>query len=162
MEEAVYLLGGLRSPIGLTGGVFQAIRPEELGAALFRAIFAKLPEARKADEVMGGNAVGSGGNLMRLTALMAGLDEKVPALTLDMQCASAAAAIVMGYAKIRSGLSDLIICGGLESTSLQPLRQYAPKDPRYHEKRLHGGPVFPGYDKSPSHARRRGTDGSAL
>ena len=96
MEEAVYLLGGLRSPIGLTGGVFQAIRPEELGAALFRAIFAKLPEARKADEVMGGNAVGSGGNLMRLTALMAGLDEKVPALTLDMQCASAAAAIVMG------------------------------------------------------------------
>lgn len=43
---------------------------------------------------------------MRLTALMAGLDEKVPALTLDMQCASAAAAIVMGYAKIRSGLSD--------------------------------------------------------
>ena len=49
---------------------------------------------------------------MRLTALMAGLDEKVPALTLDMQCASAAAAIVMGYAKIRSGLSDLIICGG--------------------------------------------------
>ena len=33
-----------------------------------------------------------------------------------------------------SGLSDLIICGGLESTSLQPLRQYAPKDPRYHEK----------------------------
>ncbi len=37
MEEAVYLLGGLRSPIGLTGGVFQAIRPEELGAALFRA-----------------------------------------------------------------------------------------------------------------------------
>ena len=71
---------------------------------------------------------------MRLTALMAGLDEKVPALTLDMQCASAAAAIVMGYAKIRSGLSDLIICGGLESTSLQPLRQYAPKDPRYHEK----------------------------
>lgn len=31
MEEAVYLLGGLRSPIGLTGGVFQAIRPEELG-----------------------------------------------------------------------------------------------------------------------------------
>ncbi len=54
MEEAVYLLGGLRSPIGLTGGVFQAIRPEELGAALFRAIFAKLPEARKADEVMGG------------------------------------------------------------------------------------------------------------
>ena len=60
MEEAVYLLGGLRSPIGLTGGVFQAIRPEELGAALFRAIFAKLPEARKADEVMGGNAVGMG------------------------------------------------------------------------------------------------------
>ena len=98
---------------------------------------------------------------MRLTALMAGLDEKVPALTLDMQCASAAAAIVMGYAKIRSGLSDLIICGGLESTSLQPLRQYAPRILAI-MKRLHGGPVFPGYDKSPSHARRRGTDGSAL
>ena len=80
---------------------------------------------------------------MRLTALMAGLDEKVPALTLDMQCASAAAAIVMGYAKIRSGLSDLIICGGLESTSLQPLRQYAPQRILAIMKKASWWPSFP-------------------
>ena len=71
---------------------------------------------------------------MRLTALMAGLDEKVPALTLDMQCRVCRSGDCYGVCQDSERSSDLIICGGLESTSLQPLRQYAPKDSRYHEK----------------------------
>ena len=111
--EEVYVLGGLRTHLGLTHGCFDKIRPEELGAALFRAIFKMWPQAKKADEVIGGNAVGPGGNLMRLTALTAGLDPSIPALTVDMQCASAAEAISLGWAKIRSGMADLLLCGGI-------------------------------------------------
>jgi acetyl-CoA C-acetyltransferase len=129
--QDVYIIGGLRSHIGLTNGFFSHVRPEELGAALLRAIFTKWPEALEAEELIGGNAVGSGGNLMRLTALMAGMPKTMPALTIDMQCASAAASLAVGYAKIKSGLADLLICGGVESTSMQPLRTYQPGDPRY-------------------------------
>ena len=132
--EEVYVLGGLRTHLGLTHGCFDKIRPEELGAALFRAIFKMWPQAKKADEVIGGNAVGPGGNLMRLTALTAGLDPSIPALTVDMQCASAAEAISLGWAKIRSGMADLLLCGGIESTSLQPLRIYQPQDPFYRKE----------------------------
>lgn len=81
--------------------------------------------------MIGGNAVGPGGNLSRLTALLAGLAETVPALTVDMQCASALESILLGYAKIRAGMHDVILCGGVESTSLQPKKTYQPWDPRY-------------------------------
>ena len=47
-----------------------------------------------------------------------------------MQCASASAAIGFAFAKIKAGLSENIIAGGIESSSLQPLRTYADKDDR--------------------------------
>ncbi len=131
MMEQVYILGGLRSHLGLKNGIFKTIPPEQLGAALLRQLCVRWPEARKADLLICGNAVGSGGNLGRLMSLLAGLPETMPAVTVDMQCASAAEAIAMGYAKIRSGLADLVLCGGVESCSMQPLRIYQPWDARY-------------------------------
>ncbi|MCH3949394.1 MAG: acetyl-CoA C-acyltransferase [Acidaminococcus sp.] len=133
-NNKVYVLGGLRSHLGLTHGVFKDIRPEELTAALFRAIFKTWPEAGNPEEIIGGNAVGPGGNVVRLAALSAGVDASVPAFTVDMQCASAAESIAIGWAKIRSSQADLLLCGGVESTSMQPRRIYQPQDPRYSEK----------------------------
>ena len=52
------------------------------------------------------------GNLTRLTALLAGVKPEVPCLTLDMQCASGAAALSLGFAKVRSGLADVVLCRG--------------------------------------------------
>lgn len=127
----VYILGGLRSHLGLKNGIFKTIPPETLGAALLRRLFIRFPESKEAELVIGGNAVGPGGNLSRLTALLAGLAETVPALTVDMQCASALESILLGYAKIRAGMHDVILCGGVESTSLQPKKTYQPWDPRY-------------------------------
>jgi acetyl-CoA C-acetyltransferase len=98
---------------------------------LLQALFRRYPLSREAEEILGGNAVGTGGNLTRLTALLAGVKPEVPCLTLDMQCASGAAALSLGFAKVRSGLADVVLCGGFESASLQPLRHYAPSDPRY-------------------------------
>ena len=80
--------------------------------------------------MLAGNAVGTGGNLARLMALKAGLPEEVPAVTIDVQCASAAAALSIAAAKIASGQGDCYLVGGMESASLQPLRIYAEHDPR--------------------------------
>ena len=132
--EKVYLIGGLRSHIGLTGGQFKTAPAEELAAAVLQKIMAKYPCVLQADGLLCGNAVGTGGNITRLAALKAGLPATVPALTIDMQCASAAASIELALTKIGSGMADILIAGGFESTSMQPVRVYAKADPRYREE----------------------------
>ena len=129
--EKVFLLGGLRSHIGLTGGIFKTIPAEDLAAAVLQKIIEKYPCAVNADGLICGNAVGTGGNITRLAALKAGLPAHVPALTVDMQCASAAASIELAMTKIGCGLADILIAGGFESTSMQPTRVYAKADARY-------------------------------
>ena len=132
--EKVYLIGGLRSHIGLTGGLFKTVPAEELAAAVLQKIMTKYPCVLQADGLLCGNAVGTGGNITRLAALKAGLPATVPALTIDMQCASAAASIELAMTKIGSGMADILIAGGFESTSMQPVRVYAKADPRYREE----------------------------
>ncbi|MDY4147954.1 MAG: thiolase family protein [Acidaminococcus fermentans] len=127
----VCLVAGLRSHLGLQNGIFKEVPPEKLGAALLRQLCVQVPVAREAQLVIGGNAVGSGGNLTRLMALEAGFPVSTPALTVDMQCASALAALSLGYGQIRGGLLDVVLAGGVESSSMQPRRVYQPWDARY-------------------------------
>lgn len=126
----VYVLGGLRTPIAIKNGKFKNVRAEELGATVLCGLRNKY-NISALDGVIAGNAVGTGGNIARLTSLLAGFSESVPAFTADMQCASGAAAIAMGYSLISSGNGACYICGGMESSSLQPLRIYHENDPRY-------------------------------
>jgi len=81
--------------------------------------------------VLLGNAVGTGGNIARLTTLTAGLEDTVPALTIDVQCSSGAAALAMAAGQIAIGNGDCWLAGGIESASLQPLRVYDAKDERH-------------------------------
>ena len=127
---SVYILGGLRTPIVVANTKFKNIRPEIFGAEVLKALRGKF-NLNRVDEVICGNAVGTGGNLARLMTLLAGFDESTPALTVDRQCASGAAAISIAYAKISAGLADVIIAGGAESSSLQPLRIYNKNDDRF-------------------------------
>ena len=127
---SVYILGGLRTPIVVANTKFKTIRPEIFGAEVLRALRKKFSLVH-VDEIICGNAVGTGGNLARLMTLTAGFDETTAALTVDRQCASGAAAISIGYSKISCGLADVIIAGGTESSSLQPLRVYNPNDERF-------------------------------
>jgi acetyl-CoA C-acetyltransferase len=132
--EKVFLLGGLRSHIGLMGGMFKNIPAEELAAAVLKKVIEKYPCVLQADGLICGNAVGTGGNITRLAALQAGLPVNIPALTVDMQCASAAASIELAMTKIGSGMADILLAGGFESTSMQPTRVYAKADARYTEE----------------------------
>lgn len=128
--EKVYVLGGLRTPIVVKNGHFKYIKPENFGGEVLSALIKKY-HLTDISCIIAGNAVGTGGNIARLMALTAGIDERVPAMTVDMQCASAAAALSVAYAKIASGQDDVIIAGGLESASLQPTRVYSENDDRY-------------------------------
>lgn len=125
----VYIHGGLRSPIGVVHGQYKTLRPEVLGARLINELLIR-NTITSVDGIFCGNAVGTGGNLGRLMGLMTNLPESVPAVTVDMQCASALMSIEMAYTHIKTGVMCSAIAGGVESSSLQPQRTYADGDDR--------------------------------
>lgn len=127
--DNVYILGGLRSYIGVINGMYRHVPAEKLGAAVLRQLLQKYPV--EPDYVICGNGVGAGGNITRLMTLEAGLDNRVPAFTIDVQCGSGLESIAVAAAKIACGDADVVIAGGFESSSTQPRRGYNPNHPDY-------------------------------
>lgn len=137
----VYILGGLRSYIGICNGIYKHIPAEILGAQVLKKIVQKY-ELNTIDYIIGGNGVGAGGNITRLMALEAGMDNSIPAFTVDMQCCSGLASISVGADKIKAGNADLIIAGGFESSSTQPRRSYNPNHPDYKDDTYYSSAKF--------------------
>ncbi|MBC2582443.1 thiolase family protein [Clostridium sp. DJ247] len=131
-HKKVYIVGGLRTPIGKTNGCLKNFLPEKLTAYLIKGLMDKYNIPKDAvEEVILGNAIGPGGNLARLSLLEAGLPFHVSGTTIDFQCGSSLKAINMAASLIKAEEKDLIIVGGAESTSLAPNKQYHPKDERH-------------------------------
>ena len=132
--DNVWILGGLRSFVGVKDGMYRKISAEILGAQVLKEIKNRFAlKDNEIDYIIGGNAVAGGGNITRLAALTAGLSEEIPAVTLDLQCGSSLESIATAAAKIESGLADLVIAGGFESSSTQPFRMWNPNHPDYQE-----------------------------
>lgn len=130
-----------RTPIGKMGGMFKNIRPEQLAAAVIKAIVDESGiDPQEIDEVILGNAVGPGGNIARLSLLLAGLPDQVPGITVDRQCGSGLEAVNLACRLVQSGAGDIYIAGGVESTSLapwkieKPLSLYEMKPPKIYTR----------------------------
>lgn len=128
--DQVFVLGGLRSYIGIRNSAYRHIPAEQLGAAVLRELLKKY-RLTDPDMIICGNSAAGGGNITRLMALEAGIDRSVPAFTVDQQCASSLEAIVTGASMIQSGLCGVVAAGGFESTSTQPYRSHHPNHPDY-------------------------------
>lgn len=130
MLQHVWILGGFRTCIGVKDKQYRRVPAETLGAAVLRKTAGTYcPDPSAVDLICGGNACAGGGNITRLAALLAGLPESVPCVTSDLQCASALDCITSAAARIEAGLADLVLAGGLESASTQPLREWNPNHP---------------------------------
>src|SRR5574344_1965156 len=105
--DNVYLVGGLRSYVGVVNGMYRHVPAEKLGAAVLKQVMAKYA-VPKPDYIIAGNGVGAGGNIARLMALEAGVDVNVPAFTVDVQCGSGLESIAVAAARIASGEADCI------------------------------------------------------
>ena len=127
--DTVYILGGLRSFVGVVNGMYRHIPAEKLGAAVLRQVLEQYPV--EPDYLIAGNGVGAGGNIARLMALEAGVPEQVPSFTLDVQCGSGLESIAVAAAKLASGEADCVVAGGFESSSTQPRRGYNANHPDY-------------------------------
>ncbi|MFF0866501.1 thiolase family protein [Nonomuraea sp. NPDC003560] len=109
-----------RTPIGTAGHAFKDVTVDRLAAPVIEAVAAEA--GRPVDDVVLGNCMGPGGNVARVSALAAGLGHGVPGLTVDRQCGSGLAAILVAGQAVTAGEMDLVIAGGAESASTAPLR----------------------------------------
>lgn len=123
MRDAV-IVAALRSPIGALGGALAHIRPDDLGAAVLKALVQQTGiDAAMIDEVYLGCANQAGEdnrNIARMAALLAGFPVETPALTVNRLCASGLAAINLAARAIRAGDGEVYIAGGVESMSRAP------------------------------------------
>lgn len=121
-----YIIAGYRTAVGKAPrGVFRFTRADDLAAEVIRALVASVPNLDKEqiDDVIVGNATPEaeqGLNIGRMISLM-GLDtEKVPGVTVNRYCASGLDTIATAVAKIKAGMADCIIAGGVEVMSGMP------------------------------------------
>ena len=131
MREA-YIVKGFRTAVGKAPkGFFKFKRPDELAAETIEFLINSVPDFDKywIDDLIVGNAVPEaeqGFNVARLISLMGLKIEDVPGVTVNRLCASGLESLAIASAKIKSGMADCIIAGGVESMSYIPMTGYKP------------------------------------
>ena len=122
MENA-YVVSALRTAGGRLGGGLKDVLPEELLKFVLEGVIRESPiEKPQVDEVIMGQAkqTTDAPNIARVASLKSGFPEEMPSYTVHRQCASGLQAIVNGVMQIQTGISDIVIAGGVESMSTAP------------------------------------------
>src|SRR5882757_5114228 len=123
--ETAYICDATRTPFGRYGGLLAAIRTDNLAGIPIRALITRNPgvEWSMVDDVVFGCANQSGEdnrNVARMALLLAGLAKEVLGITVNRLCGSSMDAIASAARAIKSGETDLMIAGGVESMSRAP------------------------------------------
>ncbi len=125
MSRDVFICDAVRTPIGRFGSVLAGVRADDLAAIPLKALLERNPglDPAAVDEVFMGSANQAGEdnrNVARMAALLAGLPETVPGVTLNRLCASGMDAVGTAFRAIACGELELAIAGGVESMSRAP------------------------------------------
>ena len=129
MNVAV-IVDGIRTPVGRAHkekGWLRTMRPDDMAVHLLKAIFPRNPKVEPGDveELMLGCANQSGAQggpgLARVCWLLSGYPFHVAANTIEMQCASAMAAVHHSARAIMCDDGDIYLAGGVESMTLVPM-----------------------------------------
>jgi len=125
--KPVYIVEAVRTPIGKAPrGMFSKTRPDDLLARCLTEIIGRNPtfDPQNIGDVVIGCAMPEaeqGMNVARIAALLAGLPESVPAMTINRFCSSGIQAVAIAAQQIATGQMDAAIAGGTESMSMVPM-----------------------------------------
>ena len=125
--QDAYIVAVVRTPVGKAPrGMFRSVRPDDLLAHALKGAIAKVPglDPHEIGDVVVGCAMPEaeqGMNVARIAALLAGLPDSVPAMTINRFCSSGVQAIALAADRIRTGDDDVVIAAGTESMSMVPM-----------------------------------------
>ncbi len=126
-----YIVAGYRTAVTKSKrGGFRFYRPDDLAVDVIKGLIASVPglDPKRVDDLIVGNAVPEaeqGLQIGRMISVRA-LGIEVPGMTVNRYCASGLESIAIATAKIRTGMADCIIAGGVESMSMVPTSGWKP------------------------------------
>ncbi len=124
MKDA-FICDAIRTPIGRYAGTLASVRADDLGAIPMKALMERNPDVdwTQVDDVIYGCANQAGEdnrNVAHMSSLLAGLPVEVPGTTVNRLCGSGMDAVGLAARSIKSGDTELMIAGGVESMSRAP------------------------------------------
>jgi 3-oxoadipyl-CoA thiolase len=131
------IVDALRTPMGRFRGVLSSVRADDLAAHVIQALKERHPAALEDLEDVYFGAANQAGednrNVARMAALLAGLPEEVPGVTVNRLCGSGMEAIIQAAKAVMVGEGQVYIAGGVESMTRSPF--VMPKgDVAFHNK----------------------------
>ncbi len=124
MAVGGWILAGTRTPFVKAGAAFRKVPVYELGRLALAELFARTNlDPARLDHVSLGNCAmpAEAANSARITALLAGVPQSVPAATVHRNCASGMESVADGLYRIAAGDASIVAVGGMESMSRIPL-----------------------------------------
>jgi len=121
--EDVVIVSGCRTAIGAFGGTLLPMNGASLAAITMKeAIKRAKITPEMIDDIRYGCCMESCDtlNVARVAALLAGIPDTVPAVSINRVCISGMEAMISGMAMIQAGMADIILAGGTEHMSSVP------------------------------------------
>jgi acetyl-CoA C-acetyltransferase len=122
MSEVV-IVSACRTAIGAFGGTLRDMHAATISSVPMKAAVERAGISTAIiDDVRFGCCLNptDAMNVTRIGALMAGIPESVPAVTINRVCISGMEAVLSGAAMIKAGVADVILAGGVEHMSGVP------------------------------------------
>ncbi len=125
MPQEVYLIDGIRTPIGNFQGSLATLRADDLAAKVLTALLERNPtlDPKSIEDVLLGCANQAGEdnrNIARMASLLAGYPLEVPGETVNRLCASGLAAAINASRALQVGDGDVYVAGGIEHMTRGP------------------------------------------
>ena len=123
-DTRLAIIDGVRTPFCKMGTDLAALPADELGRIAVSALLAKTGfDPSLVDEVIIGCVCQpfDAANIARVIALRAGIPERVPAATVNRNCASGMESLTAAAERVAAGRGSVFIVGGTESMSNVPL-----------------------------------------
>ncbi|GAA2000434.1 thiolase family protein [Brevibacterium samyangense] len=137
MTDAV-IVAARRTPTGKRNGVLSGIHPADLAALVLEDLVSTTGiDPAVIDDVVWGCVTQAGeqtGDIGRTAALSAGYPETVTGVTVDRQCGSSQQAVHFAAAGLIAGQYDVVVAGGVESMSRNPMGSSSQGKNPYGEK----------------------------
>src|SRR6201994_2307236 len=119
--DDIVIVSAARTPVGSFNGALSSIHAQQLGAIALQAAMARAGvDPADVDELIYGQvlAAGEGQNPTRQAARAAGVPDSATAFGINQVCGSGLRAVALAAQQIRTGESNIVAAGGMESMSL--------------------------------------------